>query len=96
MGTAVTRLNGSPFEIKYHQFWATDDEVWAYLTDHDSKSNIITSSTTCPPGVRAEGCHTPAGLVGGHAYTTIGTMTIQKDGNDVRLVKVRNPWGKEY
>ena len=63
MATGVSRLNGSPFELKNHAGenpdFTTDDEVWAYLTEHDSKSNIITAATTCPPGVAAEGCHTP-------------------------------------
>ena len=34
-------------------------------------------------------------MAGGHAYTTLGTTTVTKDGNEVRLVKVRNPWGAE-
>ena len=32
------------------------------------------------------------GLVGSHAYTTLGVATLR---NGVRLVKIRNPWGSE-
>lgn len=35
------------------------------------------------------------GLVGDHAYGLIGAKkVIDKDGNEARLVQLRNPWGK--
>ena len=35
-------------------------------------------------------------MAGGHAYTTLGALkTKDAQGNDLRLVKVRNPWGWE-
>ena len=57
----------------------------------------MTSGTECPEGSYGdEGCYTVNGLAGGHAYTTIGVTTVTgADGNEVRLVKVRNPWGSE-
>lgn len=38
-----------------------------------------------------------AGLVGGHAYSLLGAseVTDPKTGQPARLLKVRNPWGKE-
>lgn len=35
------------------------------------------------------------GLVSGHAYTLIGASDVKmNNGQTVRLVKVRNPWGE--
>ena len=35
-------------------------------------------------------------MVGGHAYTTLGALkTKDAQGNDLMLLKVRNPWGSE-
>jgi len=36
-----------------------------------------------------------ASLVTGHAYTILGAIILKKDGKDVRLYKMRNPWGTE-
>ena len=36
------------------------------------------------------------GLAMGHIYTVLGVKEIKDDsGNDVKLVKIRNPWGTE-
>ena len=36
------------------------------------------------------------GLAMGHAYTVLGTKVLKDaDGNDIKLVKIRNPWGSE-
>lgn len=35
------------------------------------------------------------GLVDGHAYSLIDIRTIKDGGNDVTLVKMRNPWNSE-
>ena len=36
-----------------------------------------------------------ASLVTGHAYTILAAIIVKKDGKDVRLYKMRNPWGTE-
>lgn len=33
------------------------------------------------------------GLVGEHSYGVIATALVEKDGNEVMLLKLRNPWG---
>lgn len=35
-----------------------------------------------------------SGIVMGHAYTFLGAYELQVQGQVVRLVKLRNPWGK--
>jgi hypothetical protein len=36
---------------------------------------------------------TKQGIVGGHIYALLQTFEFEKDGNPVRLIKLRNPWG---
>ena len=53
MATAVSRINGSPFTLRDHEA-DSDDDLWAWLIEHDSKDNILTAATKCPDGVAAE------------------------------------------
>ena len=41
-------------------------------------------------------CESKDNIVCGHAYTIISAHTVQDPaGNDIRLLKIRNPWGDE-
>lgn len=35
-----------------------------------------------------------AGIITGHAYSLLGAYTVNYQGREVRLVKLRNPWGE--
>ncbi len=35
-----------------------------------------------------------SGVVQGHAYTFLNATTINFNGQQIRLVQLRNPWGK--
>jgi len=35
------------------------------------------------------------GLTAGHGYTVLGVDKVKADGQDVALVRIRNPWAKE-
>lgn len=35
-----------------------------------------------------------SGLIKGHAYSVTGAATVQVNGKDVRIVRIRNPWGQ--
>jgi len=58
------------------------DDLWEFLSTHDSVQNII--QCACMQSFY--------GLVGGHAYTTLGVVELS---NGVKLVKARNPWSSE-
>lgn len=34
------------------------------------------------------------GIISGHAYSLLGAYEITHDGNQVKLIKLRNPWGE--
>jgi len=87
MATGVANLNGSPFKTYLHYELSNDNEIWAILSTHDQDKDIMTAGTTND--------NKETNLPGGHAYTIIGITTVQKNGEEVRLIKVRNPWGSE-
>ena len=102
MAVGVAQLNGSPFVTITHKDENNDsgfidsNALWDTLVEADGKSAIMTAGSECPSGSYGdEGCYTKDGIPGGHAFTTIGVTTVDVDGTDVRLVKVRNPWGQE-
>ena len=35
------------------------------------------------------------GLVKGHAYSVTGATKVEANGKEVRLVRIRNPWGQK-
>lgn len=35
------------------------------------------------------------GLVKGHAYSVTGATKVQAKGKEVKLVRIRNPWGQK-
>ena len=37
---------------------------------------------------------TQAGIISGHAYSLISIHEFENEGKKVRLLKMRNPWGK--
>lgn len=62
------------------------DAVFRQATMYDKKGYTMT--TGC--------CARKYGdLYGGHAYTLIGTVTLKTGGGTVRLMKIRNPHGRE-
>jgi len=87
-------LTGAP--TKY--YLTSDDskkneEIWKEISAGEQKDYVM----TCGSGDFFEGADLmgSAGLVGSHAYALLAATTIRdKYGRDVRLVKLRNPWGQ--
>ena len=67
----------------------SSDQIWAELQKHEKTDNIITAGTD---GFGDHNQQKPSGLSMSHAYTVLGTKLLS-DGT--KLVKMRNPWGKE-
>ena len=89
MYDGVRAITGAPHEEHYHQNMSVED-LWTELTSHDGKQDILNAGTS---GENHDN-KTNNGLSMGHAYTVLGTVTL--DNNDkTRLVKIRNPWGAE-
>ena len=91
MNLAVAALNGSPWVTHIHN--NNHDQIWNYIMEADTDRDIITA------GSKFCGSHdssTDAGVACSHAYTLISAHTVQDpSGNDIRLFKMRNPWGSE-
>lgn len=78
-------MTGAPsklFDSRDH----TADEIWELLIEAERKKHLLTGA--CFAGYY--------GLVGGHAYTVLGTKVVIDDsGRQVKLVEIRNPWARE-
>ena len=96
MPVGVSVLTGSPFWKHTHDEEMTDDKLWDILSKHDLDTDIMTAGTSCKDKsiTNDQDCNTPQGLAANHAYTVLGVASITKKGEEVRLVKVRNPWGE--
>jgi hypothetical protein len=86
MSAAVSVVNGSPWEEFDHTDISKGD-LWAKLRLFDSRNDVLTAgSWFCNTGPEDQG-----GIACSHAYTILHTYEI----GDLKLVKMRNPWGSE-
>lgn len=87
---ALRDLTGAP----YQNFDSKDaDLMFQFLITHDKggKGDILTCYTESTK-VREE--QTSVGLYAGHAYSILDVKeATRKNGQKVRLVQIRNPWG---
>jgi Calpain family cysteine protease len=93
---AMIDLTGSPFK----EFTLSDPVVegmigdgslWSCLVSYDSLNYIMTLTTAgVDHATEGGGDREGGGLVPGHAYTLIGV----KESGDLKLCKIRNPWGQ--
>jgi hypothetical protein len=67
-----------------------EEEVWHYLLKAEQRDYCMMASPQ--PGSDAN--TSTFGIVQGHAYTLLGAVELSAYRNTVRLVKLRNPWGK--
>jgi hypothetical protein len=86
-------LTGAP--TKYYLTGNTkkNEEIWTEISNGEKKDFVM----TCGSGDFFSGADlmTSVGLVGSHAYSLLAALTVKdRYGRDVRLVKLRNPWGQ--
>lgn len=65
------------------------EELWEFLKKADESDKIMCTST------HSDGKYESYGLVSRHAYTLIGAKSKMHEGGELRLVKIRNPWGNK-
>ena len=79
MTEAFNALTGCPSTTVGNK----DTALWDKLSKYDRMKAVMSTGTS--------GSYKDVGLVGGHAYTTIGVATY----NNEKLVIMRNPWAVE-
>ena len=63
------------------------EDLWAKIVQASMNEYIMTTSLPSREGAKE------LGLVEGHEYTLIEGRELEYNGNRIRLVKIRNPWG---
>jgi len=66
------------------------DEIWDWLKDGDDRGDVMTA------GSKASGANhfsSNAGIASAHAYTILKVVECEDDGDEFRMIKLRNPWG---
>ena len=92
MNLAVAALNGSPWDERSHN--DNDSEIWNFIREADADHDIITAGSLLTCGGDSQ--RTPDGIACGHAYSVIQSYQLQRaNGETVKLLLMRNPWGAE-
>lgn len=63
------------------------DEMWAEILKGEKNNYIMTCDSYQQPKVES--------IVPGHAYSLLDAHEFQFEGKLLRLVRIRNPWGKK-
>lgn len=93
LNEALGALTGAPvktFKVRAEN----EEECWKQLVESKHKNYITCASTSDIFKNVSETPNEKTGLVGGHAYSLLGAYEVDYRGQKVRLVKMRNPWGK--
>ena len=83
----VRYMNGAPWEIQATMYM-TSDQIWDYISTNLSAGNTMTCGSTSGSDTNKDAW----GVVKGHAYTI---SKIHKLNDGTRLVRARNPWGRD-
>ena len=88
-GPTLRDLSGAP---AYTTCWEGEEEtpdLWDKIIEGEQMNYAMSAGS---PGVD-EGALNDTGIVPGHAYSLLaGKVITDKDGNEQRLLKMRNPW----
>jgi len=86
---AFSQLCGLPGYFESHSKLEDVVKFWRQLQDFD-KRNFIMLAATHGQGENKN----DAGIISGHAYSVIRVIEFRHLGKQVRLLQLRNPWGK--
>lgn len=94
---SIRALNGSPAELIEHTASMADgsatnaiDTLWSEITATIAAQGMVSAST---PGSSNSG-RTESNLAQNHVYTVLDSFVAESNGQ--RLLRIRNPWGREY
>lgn len=84
-------LTGNPaYKLTHSEY--EPDEIWNRLKSFDLKNYSMTSLSNYDSQGDISSSH---GVVYSHVYALIDVYEIHHQGEDIRLVKMRNPWGNK-
>ena len=81
----------TPFssQIIYHNDLKKENELWFLIRKNDLKNNILTCITKKDDDIEN------FGLVSSHSFSIIKTCEKIIKGKKIKLIQIRNPWGKK-
>ena len=88
--SALPHMTGAPSYRYDHNKLSDLDEFWETISDSKARNYVVTSST------HESDFNTNRdrqGIVSGHAYSVLSVHQFRKGRDNVRLVKLRNPYG---
>ena len=96
-GEAMYPLTGSPHKFFIHADYEKKDYLWGRIHMADRmKMPMATAVASMADEDLSRTEVKRAGLVDAHAYSLIGAKIVETDnGRKVRLIQIRNPWGKK-
>ena len=66
------------------------EDEWAYLM----KASALEYAMVCSSNPGSDSDSSQSGVVQGHAYTLLNACVLNFQGQQIRLIQLRNPWGK--
>ena len=88
----INTIQGGPNERYTHaDASVTQEDIWNLIVENDPLKAMLTGVTSCASG--SDDTVNDLGLVNCHVYPILGYDTLNRNGQ--RLVKLRNPWGRE-
>lgn len=89
---AFFSLTPGPVEFYNHK---QVEHIWKQIKEADERNYIICCSAG-KPDLSSED-YSKIGLVSDHAYSVISAYEVESEGGQIKLLKLRNPWGhKEW
>ena len=83
-------LTGAPIKHIYTRRGSNKEDEWRYLM----KASQLEYSMVCSSNPGSDTDTSQSGVVQGHAYTLLKVDVLNANGQQHRLVQLRNPWGK--
>ncbi len=90
---ALFSLTGAPV-YTYFVSSKNSEKNWAAILEGETSNYIMTASTSDFTGSGNDAQDKQTGLSANHGYSLLAGITVKHQGKDLKLVKLRNPWGK--